>query len=76
MPIDHFEQNISARVISAQMFHHGNISAHAQFHAADVWVDGQFNAGTFQHGEFLAQGIFGTRNFWPRNISAQGYFGT
>ena len=58
------------------MFHHGNISAHALFGAADVPANGLFNNRTFQHGEFLAWGIFGTRNFWHLNISAQGYFGT
>ena len=70
------EWNISARVILAWMFHHGNISAHAPFSAADISADGLFITGTFRHGEFSAQGIFGTRNFWHLNISAQGYFGT
>ena len=43
---------ISARVISAQMFHHGNISAHAAFGPADIPADGRFNTGTFGHGDF------------------------
>jgi hypothetical protein len=46
------------------------------FGAADVPADGHFNTGTFQHGDFLAQGLSGTRNFWQRNISAQGHFST
>ena len=33
------------------------------------------NMGTFQHGNFSAWGLFSTRNFWHRNISAQGHFG-
>ena len=68
--------DISARVISARMFHHGNISAHAPFGAVDVPADGLFNTGMFRHGVFSARGIFGTRNFQHLNISAQGYFGT
>ena len=42
-----FAPEISTRVISAQMFHHGNFLAHAVFGA------GHFNTGTFRHGEFL-----------------------
>ena len=72
--IDHFDtENLG---ISALMFHHRNILAHAPFHAADVPADGHFNTGTFQHGDFLAQGLFGTRIFQHRNISARGHFGT
>jgi hypothetical protein len=46
---------ISARVISARMFHHGTISARAPFGSENIPADGRFNTGTFQHGDFLAQ---------------------
>ena len=61
---------ISARVISAWMFHHRNILAHAQFGAVDLPADGCFNTGTFRHGDFLAWAIFGTRKSWHKNILA------
>ena len=50
-----------------ESFHHGNILAHAPLSAANVLADGHFNTGTFRHGEFSAQGIFGMRNFRHRN---------
>ena len=58
----------SERVISARMFHHGNISAYAQFGPVDVLDDGffyvgKFRHGNFQHEEFLAHGHFGTGYF-------------
>ena len=69
-------RNISARVISVRMFHHGNISARAPFGPTDVPADGQFNTGTFWHGDFSARGLFGTRNFWHHGHFGTGYFGT
>ena len=36
-----------------------------------VCLHGHFSTGTFQHGNFSAQGIF-----WHWDISAQGYLGT
>ena len=68
--------NISARVISAQMFHHGNISARAPFGGADIPADGHFNKGKFWHGDFSEQELFGTRNFRHGNISTRGNFRT
>ena len=53
------------------MFYHENISACAPFGDANVPADGRFNTRTCQHGNFLVQGIFGTRNFWHN-----GHFGT
>ena len=73
---------MSARVILARMFHHGNILAHALCLALqtlwqmDVSTQERFNIGNFWHREFLAQGIFGTGTFRHLNISAHGYFGT
>ena len=58
------------------MFHHGNISARAPFGTADVPADGHFNMRTFQNGDFLAQGLFGKRIFWHRNILAHWHLGT
>ena len=69
-------QDILATVISARMFHYGNIWAGTPFGTADIPADGHFNTGTFQHWDFLAQGIFGKRNFQQRNILAQEHFGT
>jgi hypothetical protein len=64
---------ILARVISAWMFHHGNILAHAQFRAEDlpasfqqmdVSTQERFDMGTFRHEEFLAHEHIGIRKFW------------
>ena len=61
-------RNISARVISAWTFHHGNISAHAPFGAADIPADGLlpqecFDMRNFRHREFSAQWTFQHRHF-------------
>ena len=66
---------ILAGVISAKMFHHGNISTFAHFGAVDFPADGCFNTWTFRHGNFLAWGISCSKNFQHRNISAWGNFG-
>jgi hypothetical protein len=75
--------NISARVISAQTFHHRNISAHVRFGPVDipahghfvsvdqVSVQGLFGKGTFWHKDFLAPWTF-----QHGDISARGHFGT
>ena len=40
---DDYPGNISAGVISARMFHRGNILARAPFGTADAPADGRFN---------------------------------
>ena len=48
------------RIISARMFHHGSISAHAPFGAADVPADGHFTTRTFRHRDISAHRHFDT----------------
>ena len=57
---------ISARLISARMFHQGNISAHAPFGAGKVLAHGRFNMGTFR--------FFDTGTFRHEEFSAQEHF--
>ena len=74
--------NISAREISAQTFHHRDISARARFSpvgvlayghfvSVDVSVQELFGTGTFRHKDFSAPWTF-----WHRDISAHVHFGT
>ena len=60
---------ISAGVISARMFHHGNILACSLFGTADIQAHAcvstqeHFNMGTLRQGDFSARVIFGTETF-------------
>jgi hypothetical protein len=64
-------RNISARVILAWMFHHGNILARAPFGPADFPSQERFDMGTFWQEEFSAQEHFGSGTFWYMDILAQ-----
>ena len=61
---------ISARVISVQMFHYGT------FWHVHHWRCGFSGRWTFQHGNVLTWGLFGMRNFWNKEFLAQEHFGT
>ena len=63
----HFQ--ISARVISALLFHHRTFphvyhSSLGTFRQIDVSAQEHMDMGTFWHGEFSERAIYGTETFW------------
>jgi hypothetical protein len=67
-------RNIFAIVISAWMFHHGNISSHAPFcttafRQMDFSTPERFDMGNFSHEEFSAPEHFSTGIFRHLNMN-------